>query len=305
MFNISSYIRGKVSVSKENEVSIALVACPWCGIPQNHRASFFISKAKPMFHCFRCNQSGSYARLVSKLDRMPLVKAKELVGDIDPVVIYHKEEEIVPIPLPPEGCWTLGALGYLESRGIDREMRKHFGLYYCRKGREHHRVIIPISDDGKVVTYQARTVTDHWLRYYSPPESPTDRVVYNLDRWDGESDVYLVEGVFDVFKCAVNGFFAVSCLGKSVSKVQIRKILEKGVKSLTLAFDYDTIPYIQNLFYEIGYAIPLKLVGMDQKNRDPGELSFQDAQEILGSRYSNPSEMKMARLRKFVGGLNK
>lgn len=108
-------------------------------------------------------------------------------------------------------------LTYLESRGIDGDLAKHFHLRYCNAGkficvnddgtkgfqRFDGRIIIPVFDlDGKMMTFQGRDITGEFegtQKYLFPKGLPgTGRYLFNGQTAHLARRVCMGEGAFDV-----------------------------------------------------------------------------------------------------------
>ena len=85
---------------------------------------------------------------------------------------------------------------YLKSRGITKADVLKWKVGYCPTGEYEGRVVIPsFNMDGKVNYFIARTYEDEWVKYKNPPAQKD--IVFNELYVDWESDLIIVEGVFD------------------------------------------------------------------------------------------------------------
>ncbi len=98
----------------------------------------------------------------------------------------------------------------MEDRGFDeihlRSLVKIYDLHYCVTGDFENRIIIPVYENGKLMTYLGRSIyADAALRYRALEKEKSVKQVkdciYNYDRaMRGGETLVLVEGAFDVMK---------------------------------------------------------------------------------------------------------
>ena len=124
---------------------------------------------------------------------------------------------------------------YLKDRGVTKSDILKWKIGYCSSGQYENRIIVPsFRDDGYVNYFVARTYSKHWKRYINPPVS--NNVVFNELYIDWNSDLCIVEGVFD----AIVAGNAVPLLGSSLRENS--KLVQQIVKHDTpvyLALDPD------------------------------------------------------------------
>ena len=139
----------------------------------------------------------------------------------------------------PEGFKTLAskslsfgarpALSYLRKRGFTAEDILKYKIGYTSTGDFAGRVVIPSFDvDGDLNYFVARSYDGSWPRYKNPPTSRD--VVFNELTVDWDSDVVLVEGIFDAMRTE-NG---IPILGSSLR--QDSKLFKKIVTNDTPVF---------------------------------------------------------------------
>ena len=213
------------------------------------------------------------------------------------------------IKLPDNYALPIGErnIKYLTQRNITKESTKYFDLRYCKEGKYWYddlvkekrayqkydqRVIIPIYDEtGKLVTFQGRDITKTADRkYLFPPMLPsTGRYLYNAHNVDTKS-VVMGEGVFDVIaihqalkqykldsELTAIGSFGISfATGENQQLSVLNKLIEKGVESLTFAWDGSIKAISQAMRYALivqsrtSIEIKVALLPLD---KDPNEIS--------------------------------
>jgi len=233
-----------------------LFTCPKCN---HHKPKLSVNIEKDSFKCWICDfkapaiyrlirrygnyqQRATWEELTGKFDlsNAPADLAK-IIRDIDKK--QEKEEEQV-IKLPNEFRTLTGskhhfsahkAKKYLLSRGISKEDILKWKIGYCSTGDYEDRVIVPsFNMDGKVNYFIARSYGDTWMKYKNPPAQKD--VLFNELYVDWDSDVVLVEGVFD----AIVAGNAIPLLGSTLREdsVLFSKIVQ-NVTPLFVALDPD------------------------------------------------------------------
>lgn len=206
-----------------------LFYCPKC---KHHKKKLSINVEKDVFKCWICDYRGnSIRRLVRRFGNY---KHQTMWAKFNPEIEINKFEEVLlalvnseqekrekqKVDLPEEfkplatSCSSLAALPakkYLASRGIGMPDILKWKMGYCVSGDYAGRIVIPsFNEDGDVSYYVARSYDDNWKKYMNPPVSRN--IVFNELYVDWESDLSIVEGVFD----AVVAGNAVPILGSSL-----------------------------------------------------------------------------------------
>jgi len=191
-----------------------LFFCPKC---KHHKKKLSINLDKDAFKCWICDFSGkSIRRLVQRYGNYVQQKTWNELSGIVEITEYEKiflaeqniEEKSEPISLPTEfqtlcnrdvGLSSLPARRYLKDRGLTREDILFWKIGYAVSGEYSGRVIVPSFNlDGKVDYFIARTYENDWKRYMNP-QTPKD-IIFNELYVDWNSDITIVEGVFDAIK---------------------------------------------------------------------------------------------------------
>ena len=143
---------------------------------------------------------------------------------------------------------------YVENRGFSAvQLSRFWGLHYCAAHESslvRNRLIIPVFWDNKMVGWQARSLGQDKLKYYTMPGLPKGRLLFNGERAAKQPVVVLVEGVFDAFRV---GTAAAALLGKAASAEQIRLIRELwGAKTVIICLDPDALDEGRKLLAMLG-----------------------------------------------------
>jgi DNA primase len=261
--------------------------CPFCN---HHKKKLQINLDTQRWHCWVCDSKGrSIYSLLRKLnvDIRDLNKVRDVYGD-EPEY-DSKEEYVAKLQLPkefkqlyfkPTGSFNPSynqAIHYLSKRGIAKaDIVKH-NIGYCEDGLYGGRVIIPSYDDGGELNYfVARSFyEDEPYKYKNPPISRDVIVFENQINWN--EPITLVEGVFDSFSVKRN---VIPLLGKFLLSKLKNKIMESGVKEVTIMLDSDAVDdstkhtewFIKN---------GIKVRNIIPTDKDAGEMGFKKVNELL------------------------
>ena len=232
-----------------------LFTCPKCN---HHKKKLSVNIEKDSFKCWICDyKSPSIFRLVRRFGSFSQKKDwEELVGKVDlstqsdlkaaimSIGVAEEPEEELVITLPEEfktlttskaHISSRKAIRYLKSRGITKNDILKWKIGYCPTGDYEGRVIVPsFNMDGRVNYFIARTYEDEWVKYKNPPAQKD--IVFNELYVDWESDLTIVEGVFD----AIVAGNSIPLLGSSLREDS--KLFSKIVKHdtpLYIALDAD------------------------------------------------------------------
>jgi DNA primase len=162
------------------------------------------------------------------------------------------------------------AYNYLKKRGISDDIINKFNIGYVSEGKYSGRVIVPSYDDDNNLNYfVSRSYVGHKNKYKNP-EAEKDKIIFNehLINWD--EDVYLVEGVFDMF--FINN--SIPILGKSVSEKLWTMLYEKTNANIIICLDGDAWEDAKKLYRKLeGGRLTgkVKLIKLP-KDKDVGEL---------------------------------
>jgi DNA primase len=261
--------------------------CPFCN---HHKKKLQINLDTQRWHCWVCDSKGrSIYSLLRKLnvDIRDLNKVRDVYGD-EPEY-DSKEEYVAKLQLPkefkqlyfkPTGSFNPlynQAIHYLSKRGIAKaDIVKH-NIGYCEDGLYGGRVIIPSYDDGGELNYfVARSFyEDEPYKYKNPPISRDVIVFENQINWN--EPITLVEGVFDSFSVKRN---VIPLLGKFLLSKLKNKIMERGVKEVTIMLDSDAVAdSTKHTEWFINNGI--KVRNIIPTDKDAGEMGFKKVNELL------------------------
>ena len=276
--------------------------CPFCN---HHKKKLQINLDTQRWHCWVCDSKGrSISSLLRKLnvDLRDISVVKDVYGD-EPEY-DAKEEFVAKLQLPkefkqlyfcPKSINPLynQALHYLNKRGITKADIVKYNIGYCEDGLYGGRVIIPSYDDnGDLNYFVARSFyEDEKMKYKNPPISRDVIVFDGMVNWN--EPITLVEGVFDSFSVKRN---VIPLLGKFLLSKLKNKILEKGVKDVTIMLDSDAVDDSTkhtDWFMKNG----IKVRNIIPTDKDAGEMGFQKVNELLkDAKETSWEDLMMAKL---------
>jgi DNA primase len=226
-----------------------LFYCPECN---HHKPKLSINLDKNAFKCWVCDYRGrNIRRIVRRCGNYSQLKKWDQITnrinyDSFENLFVEKEEKEQPQKLNlPEQFFSLTAKNksraahraykYLRDRNLTDEDILRWKIGYCLDGEYRNRVIIPsFDDDGDVNYFVGRSFSGDSYKYKNPRASKN--VVFNELFVDWDSDLILVEGVFD----AIVAGNSVPVLGSTVrfDSRLIKKIVYNDTP-VYLAFDED------------------------------------------------------------------
>ena len=162
------------------------------------------------------------------------------------------------------------AMKYLKNRGIESYDIERYDIGYCDKGDYAGRIIVPSYDvDNKLNYFLARDFTGSaYLKYKNPPVSK-DVVVFE-NQIDFSEPLILCEGVFDAMAIRRN---AIALLGKNIPNKLKMRLVEHGVKEVSVVLDNDAFKNALELSESLmNDGIGVRLVKMG--NEDAADLGF-------------------------------
>lgn len=234
------------------------VQCPFCDDHSNHCGIFHDSL---VYHCWRCDASGSFDYLLARITGQDLETLKEEISDFgfsfqtdslaqveeiwreksspseqrvvpeDPVVLprfFELVTEKLDFPLLD---W------YLNLRGYTRNTLIEYQCGICAVGECMNRMIIPVIFNGQLVSYQAADLTRRAQVKYKTAPGEINNFLYRWDTIDWRKNyVVLVEGVLDAWRFGDN---ALCTFGTHLTDRQKNLLIQSHVQKVIISWDGD------------------------------------------------------------------
>jgi hypothetical protein len=229
---IFSYLCDRLKYVKGSKHDIRC-ACPFHG--GNNATSFRVcfTKSEPFFNCWACHESGDLVKLIAFLDSISHSQALRKLRkqttfqaiDLNTVSkqfeklreMFSRQAEArkrQPPALPPMADDQRPMYEYLKARSKRyhgvlnvQYIVNRYQLYYCNTGRMAGRIIMPLYINGKLITYNDRSIDNEAKnKSLHPPGVEFDEMVYGLDQAVGKEVAVIVEGAFDTYQvvCALH-----------------------------------------------------------------------------------------------------
>ncbi len=216
-----------------------------CPFHTDKAPSLYISPSKFIFHCFSCQQSGTLASLYHLMTGKSLYKEFNITWDefaqfplnsSQPPENYDLDFANIKIDIQGEIIpynKATPAVGYLRKRGIPFSVAEQMEMGYLEKGRVNElfynkRLVIPIKENGHLLTFELRDVTEKSEYKVFYPKNTTRNTLYSLDTLNRTQPLYVVEGLMDLAVLRTDPFFANSTalFGAGISPRQIHLLNE-------------------------------------------------------------------------------
>lgn len=303
LFDVERYfdIRG-IDYHRAGEKNVSRgwvnINCPYpdCDDPSWHCGVNLRSK---FFSCYKCGRKGPMVRLIRRLEGCSDDQAEAVLerfrNDLLAVEGVDKGGETndckspsIRCVLPREATSEFPAphFRYLQERGFTPytfDIIEKYRLRACHNlGEYKFRIIIPIFESGRLVTFTSRDITGmsrHRYRDQPPNQAivPAKECVYNLDNVGGK--IVIVEGPVDVWKI---GDGAVCMMGTQYGEKQVAKIAAKNPMEVYVIFDSEVkaqeraLKLCKTLGSKVNRVFRCTLNGLG----DPGELSVEQVRKV-------------------------
>ena len=229
--------------------------CPMCSEDKglydgDGKGNLTIQYEKGVYKCWSCydrnNMHGNLLYLVKKYGNKQHLKDYLLIAPQQKYKKDENEDDLVPdfIELP-ETFKTFKdtnkfhtnyteAYNYLKKRGLTDKIINHFNIGYTCEGKLKDRIIIPSYDiDGNLNYFIARSFIKWAKHKYINPEAKKELIIFNENKINWDSTVYLVEGAFDHIVTPNS----IPLLGKLISNKLVNDLQYKAKGDVVLVLD--------------------------------------------------------------------
>ena len=266
-----------------------LYHCPKC---KHHKKKLSVNIILDKYKCWVCEYAGHSLRKLVKeygpqrcVDDWSLLAGESIdlssFENIFKDTVVESSSDNVELP---QGFHTLTgrhsllsspAKKYLLKRGVTKKDIVRWKIGFCPSGEYEGRVVVPsFSSNGELNYFVARSYNGSWKKYMNP--SASRDIIFNDLMIDWDSDIVLVEGVFDAL---IAGDNSIPLLGSQIreNSILFQKIIEKKPK-VYLALDPDIEKKSAKIIKKmLTYGVELVKVEVKPYS-DVGEMSKEEFQ---------------------------
>lgn len=287
------------------------LSCPYCG--KTDRFGFLFLKDGGVVHCFKCDTRDSIFNYLKIVGRSDLIEHQKQTSIFNPISRFslRKSEESEEVGLSlikvPIGSKNIKNSAYLEGRNFNKyhyDLFKPFIVDNIIFDKYEGYVFFRIFQEGILIAWLARSKkSKEWhkrnlidfkagrselrLRYENSRGSDFNNMVGGIDEITNETEtVIIVEGIFDKVNVdtllQLNETPEIKCVftfGNKVGENQIKLIKRKGVKNIVLMYDPKTEKESAEYGLKLSKHFDTKIAVL--KDKDPGEICFDELQKVL------------------------
>lgn len=228
--------------------------CPACALEKGKphgdgKGNLEINYNKGVFRCWSCmysnNMHGYVPKLIKRFGNSELLK-EYLILKPDEVDYANQEKVAINVNLP-DGYRKIvdcndtshkyyEVMTYLRKRNIGMDLIKKFDIGYTTEGDFHSRIIIPSYDEFNEINYFIGRTFDWKIKpKYLNPEAEKELIIFNENKVNWDSTIYLVEGAFDHIVIPNS----IPLLGKYISEKLFELLYTKASANIVILLDSD------------------------------------------------------------------
>lgn len=224
--------------------------CPWCGAEDKMGIHLEDNRT----HCFRCEERVKPMKMIMEKEGMRQFKDLfEFLNQYDsasykPAKVERVAE--VPVVLPKGfkllkyGDTRIGrmARNYMRGRGFNIKEISRKGIGYVGRGDEDYfgYIIFPYYKDRKIVFFQTRLFFGTGSKFKNPRYEDfgigKNQMIYNESALNIYKEIYLCESVMNALTMGDAG---IAINGKSISQVQMSKVIKSKCEIINILLDPD------------------------------------------------------------------
>ena len=276
--------------------------CPYCG----RELKFGVNISQNRAHCFRCEAHPNLINLIMYIEHVDTyADVVKILEKEDYGGYIYKEDKVEisstkPIYLP-EGFYLLNqgnnylakaARNYVRKRGFDPDELSKSGWGYGTKGKYFGYLIIPYTQHGKLVYFNARLFMGNGPRYNNPDTTESgigkSFIIFNRDALYMYRSIYLCEGAINAQTMGERG---IASGGKAISRYQINEIIKSPVKHVIIIFDPDAKIQAVDLALQLVSFKKVKVIFLPE-GKDCNDLGREKVlQYVYSVHYSTYQEL--------------
>ena len=171
-------------------------------------------------------------------------------------------------------------MGFLKKRKYTLKDCEKWKTLLAYDGAYENRLIFPIYQDKKFISFQARAINDSHPKYKNFPGFNIKDYFYGVNNWESSKSIVLVEGPFDVWRLED---MAVASFGGHLTQAQkdtLTSLNRKGVEELIIAYEEDKYTYSLKLAQYFSPLMKVKVLRLPF-GEDPDSLGKNKIIEII------------------------
>lgn len=243
-----------------------------------------------VYKCWACSETygthGTLNKLIRKYGNKNHMKQYQLVIPDEKRIIPDKEKLVIsglpknftPLTIERSDKGYNQAIKYLSKRNIGIDLIKKFNLGYANVGDYRNRIIFPSYDSENNINYFLGRSFENYtkLKYKNPEVSKMD-IIFNEGKINWDSNIYLVEGVFDHITLPNS----IPMLGKVLNDLLMKRLIDDASAKVIIVLDNDAEKDAINLYKKLDST---KLNGRVLMVYMPKYYDLSDVHQKLGSK---------------------
>ena len=243
-----------------------------------------------VYKCWACSEThgthGTINKLVRKYGNKTHLKQyqlvipdnKRMIGEKEKVVINGLPKDFTSLTIDRDDNGYRQAIQYLKKRNIGLDLIKKYNLGYANTGDYRGRIIFPSYDsDGNINYFLGRSYEKYSKLKYKNPEVSKMDIIFNEGKINWDSNIYLVEGVFDHITLPNS----IPMLGKVLNDLLFKKLIDHASAKVIIVLDNDAEKDAVNLYRRLNST---KLNGRVLIVYMPKRFDLSDVHQRLGSK---------------------
>tara|TARA_B100001287_G_scaffold276832_1_gene289866 strand:- start:2708 stop:3655 length:948 start_codon:yes stop_codon:yes gene_type:complete len=243
-----------------------------------------------VYKCWACSETygthGTLNKLIRKYGNKNHMKQYQLVIPDNKRVVVDKEKLVItglpknftPLTIERNDSGYQQAIQYLSKRNIGIDLIKKYNLGYANVGDYRNRIIFPSYDsEGNINYFLGRSFEKYTKLKYKNPEVSKMDIIFNEGKINWDSNIYLVEGVFDHITLPNS----IPMLGKVLNDLLFKKLIDNASAKVIIVLDNDAEKDAINLYKKLDST---KLNGRVLMVCMPKRFDLSDVHQRLGSK---------------------
>lgn len=295
VIDILENVLGQPKNHYENKSQISF-DCPVCsydikGLDKGDgKGNLEVNYEYNVYKCWACSEThnthGTLYKLIRRYGSKNDLELYKLVNPdiIKPKVEIEVEKKVIDglpdnfISLTEESdCEEYKkAIEYLTKRNIGKDIIEKYNIGYCGYGEYGGRIIFPSYDMyGDINYFLGRSYNKYSKLKYKNPDIPKTEIIFNEQKINWDSNIYLVEGVFDHIVVPNS----IPLLGKVLSDNLFKKLLKYSESKIIVLLDSDAYMDSIKIYKKLNST---KLYGRVLLVRLPNGFDISDINQRLG-----------------------